>query len=67
MTALGLQLASPVEANEVFVHLDASVRDRLAQFYLVHQPDLGEPVVRFVCSWSTTDSDVDGALAALRP
>ena len=67
MTALGLQLASPVDANEVFVHLDASVRDRLAQFYLVHQPDLGEPVVRFVCSWSTTDSDVDGALAALRP
>ncbi len=65
MTALGLRLASPVEANEVFVNLDAHVHERLSQSYVVHQPDLGEPVVRFVCSWSTTDSDVDDALATL--
>ncbi len=65
MTALGLRLASPVEANEVFVNLDADVHHRLAQCYVVHRPDLDEPVVRFVCSWSTTDSDVDDVLATL--
>lgn len=66
MTGMGLQLASPVEANEVFVHLPADVRRPLAQSYAVHQPDPAVPVVRFVCSWSTTESDVDDALATLR-
>ena len=66
MAALGLRLASPVEANEVFVALEADVRRALAQSYLVHQPDLAEPTVRFVCSWSTLDSDVDALLATLR-
>lgn len=66
MAALGLQLASPAEANEVFVMLDADVRRALAQYYVVHQPDLAEPVVRFVCSWSTLESDVDAVLATLQ-
>ena len=66
MTALGLGLASPAEANEVFVTLDTDVRRALARSYVVHQPDLSEPVVRFVCSWSTLDSDVEGVLATLR-
>ncbi len=39
---------------------------KLSRSYAVHQPDLGLPAVRFVCSWSTTNDDVDGVLAALR-
>ncbi len=66
MAALGLGLASAAEANEVFVTLDADLRRALAQSYVVHQPDLAEPVVRFVCSWSTLDTDVDALLATLR-
>ncbi|GJF12666.1 threonine aldolase [Mycolicibacterium cyprinidarum] len=66
MAALGLRLASPVEANEVFVNLDDDVRIALAQSYSVHQPDPAEPGVRFVCSWSTLDSDVDAVLTTLR-
>ncbi len=66
MTALGLQLASPVEANEVFVTLSPDVLRRLAHSYVVHQPDPHEPVVRFVCSWSTHDAEVDAVLATLR-
>ena len=65
MMALGLRLASPVEANEVFVAMDPELHRRFGDTYAVHQPDLGEPVVRFVCSWATTDADVDGALATL--
>lgn len=66
MTQLGLQLASPTEANEVFVNLDADVARRLGQYYAVHQPDRGAPTFRFVCSWSTTEAEVDDALATLR-
>ncbi|WP_137145687.1 low specificity L-threonine aldolase [Mycolicibacterium sp. CR10] len=66
MVALGLPLASPTEANEVFVDLDPEVRQKLSRSYAVHQPDLGLPAVRFVCSWATTNDDVDGVLAALR-
>ncbi|ORV89441.1 threonine aldolase family protein [Mycolicibacterium iranicum] len=65
LESLGLQLAAPAEANEVFVKLDADVHRKLAQHYLVHQPDLGEPVVRFVCSWATTEAEVDDALGVL--
>ena len=66
LESLGLQLASPVESNEIFVKLDHQIHRRLAESYVVHQPDLGEPVVRFVCSWSTTDAEVDDALEKLR-
>ncbi|MCH9669138.1 MAG: threonine aldolase [Actinomycetia bacterium] len=66
MTSLGLRLASPVEANEVFVTLTPDVLQRLGHYYLLHQPDPGEPVVRFVCSWSTRDAEVDAMLATLR-
>ncbi|MFB1295659.1 low specificity L-threonine aldolase [Mycobacterium sp. pW049] len=65
LDSLGLQLASPAESNEVFVKLDADVHTRFAESYMVHQPDLGEPVVRFVCSWATTDAEVDDALGVL--
>ncbi|WP_372452872.1 threonine aldolase family protein [Mycolicibacterium xanthum] len=66
LTGLGLRLAGPTEANEVFVELDTGAHRRLAGRYLVHQPDPGEQVVRFVCSWATTDDDVAGALDAVR-
>ncbi|MGD9620053.1 MAG: low specificity L-threonine aldolase [Mycolicibacterium sp.] len=65
MAALGLKLASPVEANEVFVILAPDIRRAFAHRYVVHQPDPTEQVVRFVCSWSTLDSDVDAALTTL--
>ena len=65
LETLGLQLACPAEANEVFVKLDTDVHRALSEHYLVHQPDAGEPVVRFVTSWATTEAEVDDALHAL--
>jgi len=62
----GFTLASPVEANEVFVRLSPDAVERVAASYLIHQPDLNEPVWRMVCSWATTLEDVDGVLAALQ-
>ena len=65
MTALGLGLASPVEANEVFVAMPPEVYRRLWHTYAVHQPDPGVAVVRFVCSWATTDVEVEAVLATV--
>ena len=66
LESLGLHLVSPSESNEIFVKLDPGTHRRLAESYVVHQPDLSAPVVRFVCSWSTTEAEVDDALAKLR-
>lgn len=65
MTALGLQLAVPTEANEVFVNLDEAGYAELSKGYAVHRPDPPNPVVRFVCSWATTIEQVDEVLTAL--
>lgn len=66
MTDLGLKLASATEANEVFVELDAARLSAIREHFVVHVPDPHQPAARFVCSWATTDSDVDAALDALR-
>ncbi|WP_418002730.1 threonine aldolase family protein [Mycobacterium sp. PDNC021] len=63
----GLQLASPTEANEVFVILDAATTARVRQRFAVHAPDPMRPIVRFVCSWATSDEDVAAALKVIGP
>jgi threonine aldolase len=66
MTGLGLQLAVPTEANEVFVNLGPTAYAELSKSYAVHKPDAHRPMVRFVCSWATTDADVDDVLQVLK-
>ncbi|TGD90722.1 threonine aldolase [Mycolicibacterium sp. CH28] len=66
LTDLGLHLASPTEANEVFVDLTPDALAAVRQDFAVHVPDPHQPAARFVCSWATTADDVDAALATLR-
>lgn len=66
MTDLGLRLASATDANEIFVDLDPHTLHAVRERFLVHVPDPHTPAVRFVCSWATTDEDVDAALGILR-
>lgn len=63
---LGLDLAAPTEANEVFVTLASDIHAELSKSYSVHQPDPLRPIVRFVCSWATTPCDVDAVLTTLQ-
>lgn len=60
----GAELIHPVEGNLVFVRLPEGVTDRLrdagAGFYRLGH----DRVYRFVCSWATTDEDIDALLAA---
>jgi threonine aldolase len=60
----GGKLAHPVDGNEVFCRLPAGAADRLsaagASFY--PWPDGSH---RFVCSWATTDMEVDATIRAI--
>lgn len=65
LAGLGLQLAAPTEANEVFVDLTPDTLARISERYAVHQPDPLQPAVRLVCSWATTAAEVDDVLRRL--
>ncbi|WP_110727484.1 threonine aldolase family protein [Mycolicibacterium porcinum] len=67
LQALGLPMAAPTEANEIFVDLDPAAYAAVSAEYSVHRPDPLLPTVRFVCSWATTEAEVDGVLALLSP
>lgn len=65
----GARIAHPVEANGVFVTLPAPAIDRLRDalpaalpFYLW---DEAAGTIRLICSWDTTEEDVDGLASAL--
>lgn len=66
LAAAGLPLASPTEANEVFVVLDPAAHAQVADSYAIHAPDPHRPIYRFVCSWATTDAEVDAVLDIVR-
>jgi threonine aldolase len=77
-TVPGIRLGWPCEANAVFgimpLALAASLRARGALFYDWTDRSLpegealrpGEGIFRFVCSFATTEQDVDGFIAAAR-
>ena len=59
----GVEVVHPVEANAVFARLDREAIDRLLAGSDAHHPfyvwDETEGVVRWMCSWDTTEEDVD--------
>jgi threonine aldolase len=65
----GAEIAYPVEANGVFVTLPASAIDRLRDALPSALPfyvwDEAAGTIRLMCSWDTTEEDVDGLTAAL--
>lgn len=68
--ASGVEVAFPVQANEVFAWLPAEVVPGLvARFHFYtwdETPDArGRLLVRWVCAWDTTAEDVDALVAAL--
>lgn len=66
LESLGFSIAHRVDANEVFVVLDTSLVAALLARFAAHVADPDRAVVRFVCSWSTTDSEVDSLIDLLR-
>lgn len=67
----GIEIAYPVQANEVFAYLPAQTAITLAErfhFYVWDEtPDAqGRVLVRWVTSWDTEPEDVDALVASVR-
>ena len=69
-TVPGAELAEPVEANEVFIHLPNTLVGKLrsagAEFYDWNPPENNRTLVRLVLSFLTPPRDVDRFLAIAR-
>ena len=57
---------NPAEANAVFPVLPESVTQELQQKYRFYVWDQVTGQVRWMCSWDTTEEDIDGFLETAR-
>ena len=62
----GLTITRPVQANAVFALLPAAVTPPLQERFPFYVWDEHTGEVRWMCSWDTTDGDVDSFAAAVR-
>nr|WP_043263430.1 low specificity L-threonine aldolase [Streptomyces sp. CT34] len=62
----GVEILYPVQSNAVFARLPHDVSERLQKRYRFYFWDERAGDVRWMCSFDTTEDDVDGFLAALR-
>jgi threonine aldolase len=62
----GLSITRPVQTNAVFAVLPGEVTTSLQRDYPFYVWDEATGEVRWMCSWDTTDEDVDGFAAAVR-
>jgi threonine aldolase len=61
----GVEISYPVQANAVFARLPHEVTERLLKRYRFYYWNEAAGEVRWMCSFDTTEEDVDGFLAAL--
>ncbi|WP_188666038.1 threonine aldolase family protein [Tersicoccus solisilvae] len=61
----GVRLTQPTQANAVFAVLDRDVAERLRARFRFYDWDEHTGEVRWMCSWDTTEADVDAFVAAL--
>jgi threonine aldolase len=62
----GVRITQAVEANAVFAIIDPTVTERLRQDWPFYVWDEATGEVRWMCSWDTTEEDVDAFVAAVR-
>ncbi|MGP3981724.1 threonine aldolase family protein [Streptomyces sp. KR80] len=61
----GVEIVHPVESNAVFATLPHDLAERLQKRYRFYVWDEAAGIVRWMCSFDTTEADVDGFVAAL--
>lgn len=64
-TAPGVRLAQPTESNAVFALLPQPVAEHARRRYHFYNWPGSRELVRLMCSFDTTEEDVDGLLAAI--
>lgn len=62
----GVTIVRKVEANAVFAILPIDVTERLQRRFRFYLWDQATGEVRWMCSWDTTESDVDSFAAAIK-
>lgn len=62
----GVAFVQPTQSNGVFAHLPAGVADRVRESFVFYDWNGTSGEVRWMCSWDTTESDVDAFAAAVR-
>jgi threonine aldolase len=62
----GVEITHPVQANAVFALLPREATPRLQEAFPFYVWDEGTGEVRWMCSWDTTEEDVDAFAAAVR-
>jgi threonine aldolase len=61
----GVEFTQPTEVNGVFATLPAGVADRLREKFRFYDWDEARREVRWMCSFDTTEDDVDAFVAAI--
>lgn len=62
----GVEPTQPTQSNAVFARLPEGVADRLRKSFRFYDWDQSTGEVRWMCSFDTTEEDVDSFVAALR-
>ena len=62
----GVEVVRSVQANAVFAVLPFAVTERLQKRFRFYTWDQATGEVRWMCSWDTSEEDVDGFVAAIR-
>ena len=61
-----LSFSQPTQANAVFAVLPNDAADRIRERVRFYDWDRAAGEVRWMCSWDTTEADVDGFVTAIR-
>jgi threonine aldolase len=61
----GLSFTRPTEANAVFATLPTAAADRIRERFRFYDWDRATGEVRWMCSWDTTEADVDAFVATI--
>jgi threonine aldolase len=62
----GVEITRPVQTNAVFARLPKRAITALQQRFAFYTWDEGAGEVRWMCSWDTTDDDVDSFASAVK-
>ena len=63
--ALGVTVTQKVEANEVFAIISTAAAEELRREFFFYDWDESRHEVRWVCSWDTSEEDINGFVALL--
>lgn len=62
----GIEITQPVESNALFFILPKDITDRLRERYFFYDWDESRNEMRLVCSWDTTDNDINNFIDYLK-